>query len=65
MLKGPSKSSPLKIKPNRFAHTANTEHGMGDHYGTGLRQPLAKMRDGMGMKEIASKKMKNPPKSLA
>lgn len=59
------KSSILKPKLNKTAHTANTKHGMGDHYGTGIRASLAKIRDGVGMKEISSIKMKKPPKSLA
>lgn len=64
MIKGPSRNFPQKTKPNREAHTANTAYGMGDHYGTGIRAPLAKIRDGMGMKEISPKKMGNPPRSV-
>ncbi len=64
-LKGPSRNFPKKTKPNRFAHTANTQYGMGDHYGTGVRAPLAKIRDGVGMKEISNKGIKKPPRSLA
>lgn len=63
-LKGPKRDFPLKTKPNKFAHTANTQYGMGDHYGTGVRAPLARIRDGMGMKELSKKKMNTPPRSL-
>lgn len=52
-------------KPLKTAHTANTKKGMGDFYGQGQKQPLGKMREGMGMQEISKKKLGNPPKSLA
>lgn len=55
-----------KPKTNRHqAHTPKSPKGMGDFYGTGIRQPLGKMREGMGMQEITPKKLKKPPKSLA
>ncbi len=46
-------------------HVSNTSMGMGDYYGTGIRAKIGRMREGMGMQEITSKKMKTPPKSLA
>lgn len=52
-------------KPLKNAHTPNTKLGMGDYYGTGVRQKIGRMREGMGMQEITPKKMKTPPKSLA
>ena len=52
-----------KIK-TKLAHTPKSPKGMGDFYGTGVRQKLGKMRDGMGMQEITPKKLKTPPKSL-
>jgi hypothetical protein len=61
----PSQRQPHKYKKNRFAHTQNTKYGMGDNYGTGIRQKLGRMRDGMGMVAIAPKKLKKPPRSLA
>lgn len=55
-----------KVPKNRQgAHVAPTKFGMGDNYGTGVRQKLGKMRDGMGMKPLSSKKLKIPPKSVA
>jgi len=45
-------------------HVAHTSMGMGDYYGTGIRQPLAKMRDGMGMNELSKKKLGTPPKTI-
>lgn len=64
LIKGPKRNFPLKTKPNKQAHVANTQYGMGDHYGTGVRAPLAKIRDGMGMKEISKKGIKTPPRSV-
>jgi hypothetical protein len=46
-------------------HVNHSSMGMGDYYGTGIRAPLGKMRDGMGMKEITPTKLKNAPRSLA
>lgn len=61
----PSRSLPKKPGKNKFAHTANTKFGMGDNYGTGVRQKLGKMVEGMGVKEISKKGLKKPPKALA
>jgi hypothetical protein len=47
------------------AHTAKSPKGMGDYYGTGVRQKLGRVVDGMGMKQISPKKLKKPPKTLA
>lgn len=57
---------PKKPGKNRFSHTANTPYGMGDHYGTGIKAKLGKMReDSMGMITLNPQKLKNPPKNLA
>jgi hypothetical protein len=62
----PNRKQPTPYKKNRFAHTANTKYGMGDHYGTGIKQKLGRMRDdSMGMKALTPKKLKKPPKNLA
>lgn len=45
-------------------HVSNESMGMGDHYGTGTRQPLARMRDGTGMKQLSKKKLKTPPRTV-
>lgn len=61
----PSRRQPKKVGKNRFAHVANTKYGMGDNYGTGVRQKLGRMRDdSMGMFAMTPKKLKKPPKSL-
>lgn len=54
------------LKPLKNAHTPNTNLGMGDHYGTGVRSKIGKMRsDSMGMIEVTPKALKKPPRSLA
>jgi hypothetical protein len=47
------------------AHTNKSPKGMGDYYGTGMKQPLGKMREGLGMVGLSKKKLGKPPKSLA
>lgn len=55
-----------KGKKLGVAHTARSPRGMGDYYGTGIRQPLGRVRDGtMGMVKVTPKKLKTPPKSVA
>lgn len=54
-----------KYKKNEFAHTANTKYGMGDNYGTGIRQKLGRVRDGtVGMAKLSKKQIGTPPKSI-
>ena len=48
------------------AHSANAKFGMGDHYGSGIKQPIGKMRDSyFGSPQMTKKKMGTAPKSLA
>lgn len=56
-----------KAKTNRVqSHTSKSPKGIGDYYGTGIVQPLAKLRGGtMGMQALTPKEMKKPPRSLA
>jgi len=62
----PSRQYPKKPGKNRFAHTANTKYGMGDHYGTGIRAKFGRMRDdSVGTVIPSPKKMKTPPRGLA
>ena len=56
---------PKKTKKYKTAHTSQSQLGMGDNYGTGLRQKLGTMRSGMGMEKLSSKKLGVAPKSLA
>lgn len=47
------------------AHTSKSKIGMGDFYGTSIKQPLGKMRSGIGSNPVSAKKLGNPPKKLA
>lgn len=46
-------------------NVARSQTGMGDYYGTGIKNPIGKVRDVMGMSPLTPKKLKKPPKSLA
>jgi hypothetical protein len=47
-------------------HTSPSKFGMGDHYGTGIKQKIGRMRaDSMGMIAATKKKLNKPPRSLA
>lgn len=49
-------------KVPKFNHTSNSKVGMGDYYGTGVRNPQGKMNS---LLDYASpKKSKKPPKTL-
>lgn len=62
----PSRKQPKKPGKNRFAHTANTPYGMGDNYGSAIKNPVAKIRDMTGASPTMPKsKLKKPPKNLA
>ena len=66
----PLRPSKVKIPGNRVrhkeAHTSPTRFGMGDNYGTGLKNPLGKLReDTQGYKPVSKRQMGTPPKSLA
>lgn len=54
-----------KTKVPKFSHTSNSAKGMGDYYGTGIKNKIGKMISGTGMVEVGKEKLKSPPKSLA
>jgi hypothetical protein len=56
----------MKNKPLKQAHTANTKFGMGDNYGTGIRQKVGRIRDDYSVEKsvISNKKLGTPPKSV-
>lgn len=54
-----------KIKSNKENHVSNTKMGMGDSYGSGVKNPVGKIRDVMGITDVNPKKLRKPPKSLA
>lgn len=55
-----------KEKIVRNAHTANTKYGMGDNYGSGIKQKVGRIReDQLGFGYVSNKKIAKPPKSIA
>ena len=47
-------------------HVSHTSMGMGDYYGSGVKNPVGKMReDSLGMNAVNPSKLKKPPRSLA
>ncbi len=55
----------LGSKPVKQAHSSGSKFGMGDNYGTGNKNPMGRMIDGIGMQQISKSKIKKPPRSLA
>lgn len=54
------------MKKFKEAHSANKKFGMGDYYGTGIKNPVGRMRDNyMNDIPFSPSKLKKPPKSLA
>lgn len=56
-----------KVKGLKQAHTANTKRGMGDAYGSGMKNPIGKIRDVSTSvtTPISKTKLKKPPKTMA
>lgn len=55
-----------KLKKGREWHASSSKIGMGDYYGTAIKNPQAKIVDNsMGYKSMNPKALKKPPKSLA
>ena len=54
------------MKPLKNAHTSNKKLGMGDNYGSGIKNNMGKMReDSMGVNDLPKKSLLKPPKKLA
>ncbi len=45
-------------------HTAKDKRMSGDHYGSGVKNPMARVVDN-GIPKISNRKLGKPPKSLA
>lgn len=46
-------------------HTENTKFGMGDYYGTGVKNKIGRVRsDSVGYRPVSKKQMGTPPKSV-
>ena len=54
-----------KEKIHKESHVSPTKFGMGDSYGTGIRNKIGRSIDVMGQSPLSNKKIKKPPKSLA
>ncbi len=59
-------NSSMKPKKTVKQHnTSRSQIGMGDFYGTGMKQKVGRTKDIMTEKNLTKKQMKSPPKSLA
>lgn len=56
---------PKPLKRTNEAHTSKSKFGMGDHYGSGVKNPVGKIRSVMGINDVTPKNLRKPPKSLA
>jgi hypothetical protein len=54
-----------KLKPAKEWHSSNQKYGMGDYYGTAIKNPIGRVRDSYMTPKMSSKKLGKPPKSLA
>ena len=55
-----------KVRTPMNAHTPKTQYGMGDHYGSAIKQKVGRMReDSMGARPVAPPSLKKPPRKLA
>lgn len=59
------KKSKSPLKGLKQAHTSNSQIGMGDYYGSGIKNPIGKSREIMGMKVSGAKKTLKKPLTLA
>lgn len=55
------KKTGKSVKP---FHTPNTKKPSGDHFGSGVKNPMGRVVDN-GLPKISNKKLGKPPKSLA
>jgi hypothetical protein len=54
------------LKKTKEWHSSKSKMGMGDYYGTGIKQKTAKIRENfVGPISMKMKDLKKPPKSLA
>ena len=53
------------VKRTKEWHASPSKYGMGDYYGTGIKQKVGRVRDNsMGLNPVSEKKLKIPPRSL-
>jgi len=46
-------------------HVSHSSLGMGDYYGTGVKNPMGRVREGLGGPEVVKTSLNKPPKNLA
>lgn len=54
-----------KKKAPKFSHTSPMKKGMGDYYGSGVKNPVGKPRDVFSEKAPKAKNIGKPPRTLA
>ncbi len=55
-----------KLKKDKEWHASSAKTGMGDYYGSAIKNPQGRIRsDSMGYKSMNPADLKVPPKSLA
>ena len=55
-----------KVRTPMNAHTPKTQRGVGDYYGTAIKQKVGRMRDDFVVgSSKSSKSLGNPPRKLA
>ena len=59
-------TNPWDFSPGSEDDTkGNSQPAAGDYYGTGIRNPMGKLRDAAGSRPVEKKELKIPPRSLA
>jgi len=62
---GKTQSLPKNKTKNHESHTSPTRFGMGDYYGSGVKQKMGRMRDDtLGYIPVSKRQMGTPPKSV-
>jgi len=54
-----------KIKPKKEWHASSSKIGMGDFYGSGIKQKVGRFREDFMSNPTPAKKLGKPPRSLA
>ena len=53
------------VKANKQFHSSDSKIGKGISHGTGLKNPVGKSKEIMGVKPMVKSQMGKPPKSMA
>jgi len=53
------------VKGIKSVHTSSAKKGMGDYYGSGVKNKMGTMVSGVGVNPLTPKKLKKPPKAVA